>query len=125
MRILKWVVVFAFAFVVAWILIFTFIQEPFAKAVPVIILGYRTVPIPIYAYVAGAFGIGLLIGFLAAAYYYLLGQAGIRKRKREIKQLEDELVSVKSQLDLYKSARYGNSEKKQEPPPAAGEENPQ
>ncbi|MFP4164992.1 MAG: LapA family protein [Chitinispirillaceae bacterium] len=105
MGIVKWVAVFAVAFMAAWIMIFTFNQEPFSTRVPVIILGYRTPSIPIYAYVAGAFGIGLLIGVLAAAYYYLVGQSSIRKKKKEIKGLEDELIYVKSELDLYKKSR--------------------
>ncbi|MFP4015021.1 MAG: lipopolysaccharide assembly protein LapA domain-containing protein [Chitinispirillaceae bacterium] len=103
MKILKWIVVFAVAFMAAWVLIFTFNQKEFSESVPVIILGYRTTAIPIYAFVAGSFGIGLLIGILAAAYYYLIGQSNVRKKKKEMKQLEDELIYVKSELDLYKS----------------------
>lgn len=125
MRIAKWMVVFAFAFLVAWILIFTFTQEPFSMAVPVLLLGYRTPPIPIYAYVASAFGIGLLIGFFAAAYYYLVGQAGIRSKKRQIKGLEQELARVNGELELLKSAQSSQEKKDFESETDAPEEPPQ
>jgi hypothetical protein len=55
MNLLKWVLIFAFAFVVAWVLIFTFTQPPFAEGVPAKIFAYRTPPIPVYVYVTGAF----------------------------------------------------------------------
>lgn len=124
MTILKWIVVFAVAFMAAWILIFTFNQEEFSESVPVIILGYRTPAIPIYTFVAGSFGIGLLIGVLAAAYYYLVGQSNVRRKKKEMKQLEDELIYVKSELDLYKSRDEAKG-KKDESQPDSSEDNSQ
>ena len=57
MKIFKWFVVFIVAFLFAWILIFTFTQEQFKQVASARILAYWTPPIPIYFYVAGAFGI--------------------------------------------------------------------
>ncbi|MDR2727660.1 MAG: LapA family protein, partial [Chitinispirillales bacterium] len=83
--------VFAIAFAAAWIIIFTFTQAQFSASAPVKIFVYTTAPFPIYIFVTAAFGIGLLIGFAAAAYYFVAGQTRIRKMTKTIKTLKKEL----------------------------------
>jgi uncharacterized membrane protein YciS (DUF1049 family) len=99
MKILKWIVSFAIAFLVAWILIFTFIQEPFKVPASARILTYWTPAIPIYAYVAGAFGLGLLLGLFAAFYYYVVLQSKVHKSSRELHALEEKLADAHRSLE--------------------------
>ncbi|MDR3013633.1 MAG: LapA family protein [Chitinispirillales bacterium] len=95
MKIVKWGTVIAITVVVTCILVFTFIQEPFRETAPVIIFGYTPGgEFPVYMFVAATFVLGLLIGFFAAAYYYITGRAGIHGKKKEIKRLES-LISEK------------------------------
>ena len=94
MKILKWGLVFLAAFAAAWVLLFTFTQEPFKAVAPVNLVFTQTPEFPMYAFAVGTFAIGLLIGFFVAAYYYILGQAGIRNKKKDIRRLE-ELVKDK------------------------------
>jgi uncharacterized membrane protein YciS (DUF1049 family) len=96
MNLLKWVVLFIIAFVIAWVLIFTFTQHPFYEQVPARIFTYNTPPVPMYAYVSGAFGVGLLLGLTVALYYYITKQAEHFKRSRKIRALENELAELKS-----------------------------
>ncbi|KMQ51783.1 hypothetical protein CHISP_1279 [Chitinispirillum alkaliphilum] len=74
------------------------------QPVPARILWYWTPGIPIYIYVTVAFGVGLLLGFAASAYYYLVGQFGLRRKNQLIKELDAELYQVKSELEVLKSA---------------------
>jgi len=90
MKIIKWSLVVAVSVVATCILIFTFIQEPFKASAPVKVLWYVTPQsFPMYLFVAATFAVGLLIGFFAAAYYYITGQAGIHSKKKEIRRLEE------------------------------------
>ncbi|MDR0306212.1 MAG: LapA family protein [Chitinispirillales bacterium] len=104
MRILKWCLVFAIAFAVAWIFIFTFTQPQFSASAPIRIFGYVTAEFPIYIFIAAALGIGLFIGFIAAGYYYFSGQAGIRHKKKEIKKLTDTISVIEAERDQYRAA---------------------
>lgn len=99
MNLMKWFLVFIVAFIVAAILIFTFIQEPFRQLVPGRILTWRTPAIPIYAYVAGAFGIGLLFGLGTTLYYYILLQAKMHRKNRAIGDLETQLAEARLKLE--------------------------
>jgi uncharacterized membrane protein YciS (DUF1049 family) len=89
MKILKWGLVFAVAFAAAWVLLFTFTQEPFKEVAPVNLVFTQTPEFPMYTFAVGTFAIGLLIGFFVAAYYYIAGQAGIRSKKKDIRGLEE------------------------------------
>ncbi|MBN1758347.1 MAG: LapA family protein [Chitinispirillaceae bacterium] len=119
MKIFKWIISFSIAFLVAWILIFTFIQEPFKVPVKARLLAYWTPAIPIYAYVAGAFGIGLLLGLFAAFYYYIVLQHKVHQRTRELHELEAKLAAaqrslehseqVQQQLTVQKEPVYGSA----------------
>jgi len=101
MRFLKWSVLFLAAFMVAWVLIFTFSQPPFRIAVPARILAYQTPSIPIYVYVAGGFGIGLLIGLWVALYYYFILQRQIRRKSKDLATVEKELAHKDSEMERY------------------------
>jgi hypothetical protein len=98
MRLLKWVVLFVLSFLFAWIVIFTFIQEPFMQAVPGKVLMYETPAVPIYLYLAGALVLGLAVGLGISLYYYVTLSAEIRRRKKEVRGLEEELDGVKRDL---------------------------
>jgi hypothetical protein len=100
MNLLKWVLIFAFAFVVAWVLIFTFTQSPFAEKVPAKIFAYKTPAIPVYVYVTGAFGIGLLLGCSLAFYNFITGRIKIFKLNKKIHSLEGELTSLKPSQEM-------------------------
>lgn len=99
MRFLKWSVLFVAAFMMAWILIFTFTQEPFKYMVPARILAYQTPPIPVYLYVAGAFSIGLLIGLWVALYYFIVQKRLLGMKSKEASSLEEELNRNRNELE--------------------------
>ncbi|MBN1576957.1 MAG: LapA family protein [Chitinispirillaceae bacterium] len=99
MKILKWLVVFIVAFFFAWILIFTFTQEQFKQVASARILTYWTPAIPIYFYVAGAFGVGLLLGLFAAFYYYIVLQSKVHRRTKDLRELEEKLAEARRTLE--------------------------
>ena len=105
MRVFKWTVVFLIAFMFAWVLIFTFTQEPFKTLVPGRVLTYQTPAIPIYAYVAGAFAVGLLIGFITAIYYYVLMQSQIHRKSKQVRKLEQELADANMEIERLQVRR--------------------
>ncbi|HEX2958601.1 MAG TPA: LapA family protein [Chitinispirillaceae bacterium] len=104
MKLLKWVLIFVFAFVVAWILIFTFTQPPFAEGVPAKIFTYRTPPIPVYIYVAGAFITGLFMGCLLAFYNYLTGSMKAHKLSKRLNAAESELAVLKVSTENHNTS---------------------
>lgn len=99
MKILKWMVIFSITFLFAWILIFTFTQEQFKQVASARILTYWTPSIPLYAYVAGAFGLGLLLGLFTAFYYYVVLQSKVHKSSRELRALEEKLADARRSLE--------------------------
>jgi hypothetical protein len=115
MNLLKWVLIFAFAFVVAWVLIFTFTQPPFAEGVPAKIFAYRTPPIPVYVYVTGAFFIGLILGGAVAVYNYITGGMKAHKLNKRVRALETELADLKAKSDIPSSSSLSQVESL--PPP--------
>jgi hypothetical protein len=99
MKLLKWVLVIAFTVTATCILLFTFTQEPF-KATAQIKIPWCNLPaFSILWYVAATFAVGLMLGFFAAAYYYIVGQAGIHAKKKEIKRLEGLVADVNAELE--------------------------
>ena len=99
MSIFKWLALFAVAFVMAWVLIFTFTQEPFRELVPARVLAYQTPAIPIYIYVAGAFAIGLLIGLATAFYNYIVLSTKVHQKTKKINNLEQDLTVTREDLE--------------------------
>lgn len=120
MRVLKWLAIFGVAFIAAWILIFTFTQPQFKETASARIITYYTPPIPIYLYVAGAFGIGLFIGLAVAFYYYVTFQAQIRKKNKQIRALEEEVkresIGEPSNEEQSTIEDNGNPEEQEIPP---------
>lgn len=96
MRIFKWITGFIISFTIAWILIFTFTQQPFKQLVPAKILTYSTPLIPIYVYVAGAFGLGLLVGLLAIFLNFISFQSKLHHKQKEVVKLQQELSELRS-----------------------------
>ncbi|MBD3242316.1 MAG: DUF1049 domain-containing protein [Chitinivibrionales bacterium] len=95
MRFLKAAVFFAVSFIVAWVIIFTFIQPPFHQAVPAKLLWYQTDPYPIYYYLVGALVVGLAIGIAVSAYYYITLSSELRKARRKARHAEEELAAMR------------------------------
>jgi len=104
MKLAKWVSVIAATVVATCILLFTFTQKPFMNPAQIWFFG-RTMPeYPILVYVGATFAIGLLLGFLAAAYYYIVGQAGIHAKKKEIKRLEGVVADTNAELERLRES---------------------
>jgi len=102
MRFLKFGIIFTIAFIISWVVIFTFIQEPFHIAVPAKIFFYQTQAIPVYWYLIGAFGLGLGIGLVIAVYYafVLSGKRGeLKDRNRDLEQANESLKSEIERLN--------------------------
>jgi len=119
MKFIKGLLLFIIAFLFACILIFTFTQEPFKQPVPALIFAYRTPEIPIYIYVAGAFGVGLLIGLCATLYYYIVLQTKIHAKSKELKSLQEQLDDSRRAVVTAEERRFDDSA---EPTVSAGME---
>lgn len=96
MRFLKWGFIFLIAFALAWVIIFTFTQEPFGAKVAVRLPGWKTQEFPIYSFVAAAFIAGFLIGILISVYNYVIFKMDIRKKSKRIHELEEKLSQSES-----------------------------
>ena len=104
MKLVKWIVVIAITVAATCILVFTFMQEPFKKSAQIWFF-WRDMPeYPILVYVGATFAIGLLLGFLAAAYYYIVGQAGIHAKKKEIRRLESVVADTNAELERQRES---------------------
>jgi hypothetical protein len=97
MKVVKWLAVFVIAFLLAWVLIFTFIQTPFKQTASARILTWWTPAIPIYLYVAGSFFIGFVAGLCIAFYNYITLQAKLHRKTKECSSLQEQLSEI-SQL---------------------------
>ncbi len=91
MTFVKWAVVFLVAFALAFVIIVTFSQQEFKQTASAVIFTYKTRPLPVYLYVAGALGLGLAVGCSLAAYYYVTLKSAVFKGDRQIKKLEEDL----------------------------------
>ena len=67
--------------------------------VPARILAYQTPPIPVYLYVAGAFGIGLILGLWVALYYFVVQKRLLGLKSKEASTLEEELIRNRNELE--------------------------
>jgi uncharacterized membrane protein YciS (DUF1049 family) len=98
MKLVKWISVIAVTFAATLILVSTFMQDVFEKKAQIKVPFMDLPEYPILMYVGATFAIGLLLGFLAAAYYYIVGQAGIHAKKKEIKRLEGVVADTIAEL---------------------------
>lgn len=122
MRFLKWGIIFAIAFAVSWVVIFTFNQEPFKIAVPAKILFWQTRSIPVYAYITGAFALGLFIGVCVVIYDQVVFRRKISKKNKEFRKLENDLAIVTTdfgQCRLELSKARGTFQPEQNKKPGA------
>jgi uncharacterized membrane protein YciS (DUF1049 family) len=95
MKLFKGFVFFGAAFVLAWVIIFTFSQPEFRNTASVVFFSKKSREFPLFVYVAGAFSIGLILGLGLALYYAVAMKLGFLKRDREIRRLEEESASYK------------------------------
>jgi hypothetical protein len=79
MRLLRAGLGFGISFAFAWVIIFTFMQDPFRTAVSAQLFAYQTPPVAIYWYVLGAFVAGLLGGTVVAALTWIRLTAQMRR----------------------------------------------
>jgi uncharacterized membrane protein (DUF106 family) len=86
-KIIKWGLVVVVTVAATCVLLFTFMQEPFQGTAAAKLIIMSTPEFPLYFFALATFAMGLLVGFFAAAYYYIAGQAGIRSKNKEIKGL--------------------------------------
>jgi uncharacterized membrane protein YciS (DUF1049 family) len=98
MTLLKWTIIFLVSFAIAFVVIVTFSQPQFKVPVSALLFTYQTKPLPVYAYVAGALGLGLAIGLSIAAYYYVSLRTSLFKRDRQVKKLEEDLTALQGPL---------------------------
>jgi len=104
MKLVKWISVIAVTVVATCILVFTFTQPVFMNKAQIKIPLCNLPAYPILMYIAATFAIGLLLGFLAAAYYYIVGQAGIHAKKKEIKRLEGVVADTNAELERLRES---------------------
>ncbi len=113
MQLVKWLLVIVVTVVATCILVFTFTQPEFMAAAQIKVPWCNLPKYPILMYVGATFAIGLLLGFFAAAYYYIVGQAGIRAKKKEIRRLEEVISDMTRDMDdLRKSVGQAQKESK-------------
>jgi uncharacterized membrane protein YciS (DUF1049 family) len=93
---MKLLFIFALAFVIALVVVLTFIQPAFQQKVGLQILTYQTRPFSVVYFVLGSFLIGLCIGFFTAIWSYIISRTELFKKNRHIKSLELELKTLKS-----------------------------
>jgi uncharacterized membrane protein YciS (DUF1049 family) len=96
MAFVKWIAIFLVSFAVAFVIIVTFSQPEFQVRVSAHLFAYQTRALPVWAYVAGAMGLGLLAGAAVSIYYNVVLRAAIFKKDRRIKALETELHATQA-----------------------------
>jgi hypothetical protein len=99
MRFIKWGLLFIVAFAVAWVVIFTFNQEPFKIQVPAKILFWQTKSIPVYAYITGAFFLGLFFGLCIVLYEKIVSLRKLSKKNKDFRILEQDLATARTDLE--------------------------
>ncbi len=103
MRFVKAGMFFAVSFLIAWMIIFTFIQEPFHARVSAKLLWHVTPPYPIYYYLLAALVLGLGTGIGMTIYYYVTLSVLIRTRRREQQDLTEQNEHLRLEIE-----RLGN-----------------
>lgn len=100
MRFLTWILLFVLTFVVALVMVLTFMQPEFKQVVGAQILTLKTRPIPVYLYVLAAFVFGLGLGTSAAIYNFIRSKALEIRKNRQIRELEEQLSDTKRMLTV-------------------------
>ena len=112
MRLIYWGFVFIIALFIAMAVVLTFVQPEFNTTVGAQIFTYKTKQLPVYYYVIGAFGVGLIIGVLQALYTFFHTRAQIFHKNGRIKDLERQLADAERRI-----ATLQNELKLREPVP--------
>jgi|WetSurMetagenome_2_1015567.scaffolds.fasta_scaffold215120_2 hypothetical protein len=94
MAVFKWLVLFLCAFCMAFVVVVTFSQAPFKEPVSAVIFTYKTASIPLYWYVIGALGVGLIVGLIVALYYFIVLKHDVYKKNKTIQKLEETLAEM-------------------------------
>lgn len=96
MKMISWLLLLCCTFLVALVLVLTFIQPEFKQEVSMRLLAFSTRKIPIYLYVLGAFTAGLGLGLLTAIIgFFKAKMTGLKNNKR-IRELEGALAEIKN-----------------------------
>lgn len=98
MRAFKGIFFFIIAFILACVVLLTFMQEPFQVKVGAKLLWYQTQAIPVYWYLIGAFTLGILFGFVVFIYYYTQQSLTLHERNKEIREQAAEIEALRSTL---------------------------
>jgi len=99
MRFVKAGLFFLVSFAIAWMVIFTFIQQPFQARVSGKLLWHVTPAYPIYYYLLAALTIGLAIGIGMTIYYYVILSVRIMNRRREQQDLTEQNQQLRSEVE--------------------------
>lgn len=95
MKMISWLLLLCGMFIIALVLVLTFIQPEFKQEVSMRLLAFSTRKIPIYLYVLGAFTLGLGLGLLTAIIgFFKAKMEGMRKNKK-IRELEQALADTR------------------------------
>jgi hypothetical protein len=95
---MKGIFFFLVAFVVACIVLLTFMQEPFRVLVPAKLMWYQTPAIPVYYFLIGAFVIGLLFGLVTLMYYWGSLSMALTEQKRLVRDKDKELENLRGSV---------------------------
>jgi uncharacterized membrane protein YciS (DUF1049 family) len=95
MKMISWLLLLCISFLIALVLVLTFIQPEFKQEVSMRLLAFSTRKIPIYLYVLGAFTIGLGFGLITAVVGYFKAKMVDMKKNKRIKELEAALEEAK------------------------------
>lgn len=88
MKMISWLLLLCCMFIVALVLVLTFIQPEFKQEVSLRLLAFSTRKIPIYLYVVGAFAAGLGLGLGTALVGFFKAKLAAMKKNKRIKELE-------------------------------------
>lgn len=91
MKIISWLLLLCFTFLVALALALTFIQPEFKNMVSVKLLFFPDWKIPMYLFILGTFTTGLGFGIATALVVFVKAQMAGMKTNRRIRELEDAL----------------------------------
>ena len=91
---------FSVAFLIALTVVYTFSQAPFHATVKAWVPFYPGMPaLPIYWYVAGAFGLGLALGLFWVVLTYLGLHGKLSRKNKETKELQREVARLQTAID--------------------------
>jgi uncharacterized membrane protein YciS (DUF1049 family) len=120
MKMISWLLLLCCTFLIALVLLLTFIQPEFKQEVSMRLLTCSTRKVPIYLYVLAAFTLGLGLGMITAFVGFVKAQMAGMKKNRRIRELEDALAEVRKIHTSVPAgaAPHGQASTEQSPGPA-------